>query len=342
MRIRTGGLLVAAALALDAAGAPAAQTPAAVIPDNATLAIVRADGTLIPFAAWTGERFENRWPSPSRGVDVPITLADVPKRWWRKSQPVLRWYAFLGDGSRAEIVTGQPTWYLAHCQQGVGLRSSLQTAPRLPPPIVQPYPKAGVAASVRLPFQPIGVMDPASPQAKALADAIAGGVEQEEASLAARYLAAGWRHPADEAVRRSTPLRVEALYRSSLGNGRFAYYFEAAKRYRDGAADRPEDAARRDRPDCDTLTFVSGWFVAGNTFTTVPRQELSVRMTSCDYADADVMLPLAYLQDEGRPLWIVQLSGWGRERYALLRFAEDAEPVPEALLATAAGECPRI
>lgn len=301
-----------------------------------TIAVLRADGIIVPIASWSGKRWENRWPVPEKSVSTPITVSDIPGGWWGKSGPVAEWHVWTLDGNRSTALIKRPSWYLAHCQQGVGLLSNAEVRVPPPPPVVQPYPKAGLASSAPLPFQPVAVMHESSPVWKAIPRTIEERVAQREDELARGYLQDGWDHPYSREERRIVDIEVESLFRTPLNGGKFLYYFEAVKRYvEDPARNPPRPGAK----PCDVLTFARGWFVAGNSDTELTIDALEVRMTSCDFADVDVMLPLAYLRIDDAPLWIVQLSGWGRERFALIRFTEGK---PEIVFATHGGECRRV
>ncbi len=320
-----------------------------------TLAIVRRDAVLIPFATWTGKRWETAWPAPQKSSETPITLNELPKRWWGKPGPVAEWHAWTRDGNTQTLRSITPTWYLAHCQQGTGIRSSYAPAQPAPPPIVQPYPKDGVATSSAIKFNPIGVISESSPVWKAVADALPERLAEEEDRLLKRYALSGWQQPRSLERRREVPVTVEALYRVPLEvAGRFLYYFEAVKRHasmeptrestdKKTASQKAADKALLDesrKGECELVTFVSGWFRAGNADQSVTLGEIRPILTSCDYAAADVMLPLAYTQWNGYPLWIVQFSGWGREWYTL--FLADTGAAPRMVFETSGGSCPVV
>jgi hypothetical protein len=324
-------------------------------PSLFTLAIVRRDAILIPFATWTGQAWVTPWPIPKKSSQTPIALSDLPKRWWGKPGPVANWHAWTRDGNTQTLRSITPTWYLAHCQQGTGIRSSYTPSQPAPPPIVQPYPKDGVATSSAVKFNPIGVMNESSPVWKAVAGALPERLVEEEDRVLKLYKSSLWQPPRSLERRREVPVTVEALYRVPLpAAGRFLYYFEAVKRYssidpaagaktRKPAAQKPLDKAlladaRAD--ECELVTFVSGWFRAGNADQSVTLGELRPILTSCDYASADVMFPLAYTEWNGYPLWIVQFSGWGREWYTL--FLADTAAAPRMLLETSGGSCPVV
>jgi hypothetical protein len=326
--------LVLAAAALSAHAQETAPPNTAPL----TLAILRRDGVLIQFATWSGKAWGNTWPVPKKHAETPITLDELPKRWWGKAAPPATWHAWTRDGRQAALHPTTPTWYLAHCQQGTGIRTDFAAASPAPPPVEQPYPKDGVAASAAVAFQPIGVLSQTSPVWKALSQALPARVTVEEDRVIKRYVSAGWTHPYTHG-RDTFPVTVEALYRMPTDGGQFLHYFEAVKRY---GRRRPKgwtEPPWRD-PDCDLVTFIAGWFPAGNGDTAVTLGEIRIVLTTCDFADADVMLPLASLTWQGKPHWIVQYSGWGRESYELLQVAPGA--LPARILQTQGGSCPRV
>jgi hypothetical protein len=191
------------------------------------------------------------------------------------------------------------------------------------------------------------VLGPESPVWKALAATIEGRVTAEEDRLTKLALMGGWKHPNEPEERGRTRVEVQALYRTPVGEGRFLYFYEAVKRYTlKDVPLRAGDAPKREQPrrpgeDCSVLTFANGWFVAGNTDTTLDVPDPNVRLVSCDFAEADVMLPLGYVSGEQGPTWVVQMSGWGREQFALLSW-DSATRAVRALFTVHGGECPRV
>lgn len=340
MRLQRRVALVAAAVSLWLA--PAVAEDETVAPF--TLAIVRQDGILTPFATWTGKTYDNTWPVPAKEVDTPITLDEVPKRWWGKPGPTLTWRVRQADGAMVEARATAPAWFRAHCQQGLGLRTSLPLRQPLPPARVQPYPKVGVAVSRPLDLHGIEPVDTASPIGAVVVRSLAGPMNEEESALTKRFLTEGWKHPYEDAARAEIPIRLEALYRTPAdAAGSFTYYFEAVKQYPVRGRDALQrtaapNAGARKPESCEVVTFASGWFTTRPDATAIAPRTFRTRLTSCDYESVDVMLPLAYVVLKQRPVWIVQLSGWGRERYALLD-PESTDATNEVLLSTAGGYC---
>jgi hypothetical protein len=203
--------------------------------DGFTLAVVRRDAIVIPFATYDGKRWKNSWPLPESRITAPISNADVPKRWWTGRDPIARWTFFPIRGESREISTQGPTWFPSHCSQAVGLRTSYQATEPTPPPNVQPYPKDGLAVSGAAKITPIEIFDVASsPAARELEKFLAEPVYDSETKIVHQYVrtSPGWTHSYTDEERKVNPVRLEALYRVTRGLGdRDVYYFEALKHY---------------------------------------------------------------------------------------------------------------
>jgi hypothetical protein len=342
MRLLRRVAIVTAAVSLWLA--PAAADDEDVAPF--TLAVVRQDGILTPFATWTGKSWDRTWPAPEKEIDTPITLAEVPKRWWGKPGETLAWRVWQADGTTVEARATSPAWFPAHCQQSVGLRTTLPVRQPLPPPRVQPYPKVGVAVSRPIDLRAIESVAVTSPMGATVVRSLVGPMNEEETVLVKRYLMEGWQHPYhDDSARAAIPIRLEALYRTPADEpGSFTYYFEAVKQYpvpgREGVERTAGPRATPLKPrTCELVTFASGWFTTRGDATAIAPRTFRTKLTSCDYESVDVMLPFAYIVVKERPIWIAQLSGWGRERYALLDPQSKAQS-SEVMWSTPGGYCP--
>jgi hypothetical protein len=369
-----------------------------------TLAVVRRDSILIPFATYDGKRWKNAWPKPESRVTAPIMLADVPKRWWAGLGPIAKWTFWpleTADGASRELETIAPAWFPAHCQQGMGLRTTYSTREVLPPPHIQPYPKAGLAVSAGAAapaIAPIEIVDIASsPLVTPLARTLVSKVAEEENTIINNYVRAGegWKHPYTPDERKETPFRIEALYKVARGLGdRDVFYFEGLKHYavrdpdpsskksRDSkdtrttsqsasqnlqstpagqapkgspllqsaaptAAAAAEPAARDGggpgKEPCDLVTFVSGWLIGDQEEMLkdnkrIMPKEVRIRVTSCDFATAPIMLPLGVVRLKDKALWAVQWSGWTHEHYSLLDVKDD--DLIAAVTGGGGGDCP--
>jgi hypothetical protein len=336
MRLVMRGALVGLLMTVGASAALPAPQPEEL---PFTMAMVRADGVLIPFVSWTGKSFTNAWPTPSKEVDTPIGLDEVPRGWWADKVGVpAAWQVLIGDGTTADARAVAPVWFPAHCQQGLGLRTSLQLA-AAPPARMQPYPKVGVAASRRMDLRKIEALDPKGAVGAALLKTLPAIVDADEDRIVKRYLMEGWKHPIQQAERVATPISVEALYRTPSGReGEFIHYFEAVKRYPQSEVVAGQPRAVKD--SCEVVTFISGWFTGHEGRPAGSLRVWDTKPTSCDYESADVMLPMAWFMMRGTPVWVAQLSGWGREQYVLLNAAADRQS-ELGLWSAPGGFCPQ-
>jgi len=308
-----------------------------------TIAVLRGDGVLIPIATRTGTKWTHTWPVPVKSADVPLGLDGVPKRWWGKSGPTTTWRAWTPDGATREVVVERPTWYLAHCQQGVGLKTAMTAAPPLAPPDVQPYPKLGLAATAPVDFRAFQPLDEQLPLWAAIRTGIATAVDKAENDMTGLPMmnrGARPKHPIGPAERAKAEMRLEALYRMPLDRGRFLYYFEATKRYGmpPVAAGSTTKLPSPDEDGCSIMTFAQGWLVVGPD-EKVPVPELEhVVLSSCDYADVQLLLPLGFVPQADGPLLIGQLTGHENESYIVARWDETAKK-PAVIFQTHGGWC---
>lgn len=327
------------ALVLGLAGSLGALHAASTQP--VTIAVLRGDGVLVPFVTRTGNKWTNTWPVPLKKADVPLGLDGIPNRWWGKPGATTTWHAWQIDGATSEVAVDRPTWYLAHCQQGVGLQTSLTARPPVPPPTVQPYPKLGLASTSPLAFKRIEPVNQDDPIWMKVADAVGAATSTAEDAMTGKPTVNAPtqpKHPTPAADRAKVATRVEALYRLPRAGGQSLYYVEATKRY-----GMPPLTADRKAPaptpqnGCSVMTFANGFFVATATGA-IPPASLNVRLTSCDYDGVSLILPLGAVGEGKAQVWIGQVTGWDYESYAGFRWDEERGKIADVFF-THGGWC---
>lgn len=294
-----------------------------------TLAVLRRDGVLVPFAHFDRRRWSNPWPEPSTGPEAPIRLEGVSPKWLKGASPAGPWSMWTLDGQASLLQVTTPTVFEAQCLANVGLQTTYRSAERVPLPHVQPHPKEAVAVLGGARLGKIDVALPASPQRSVLASStafIGWFREAERKAVESLVRRQGWRHPLTDRERDAHPITIEALYRTRYSAGGFVSYFEATRRYK-WPGDK--DAG------CDLITLVQGWLV------TQPSGEMSVHTVSghlfdCEMRGAAFMLPLGVLALDGKAHWIVQWSGWGYEQYAVIEVGDQRV---RTVLRTPGGGC---
>ena len=308
-----------------------------------TFAVIRGDGVLIPIVTRSGTKWAHTWPVPVKSADVPLGLDGVPKRWWGKAGRTTTWHAWTPDGVTRDLTVDSPTWYLAHCQQGIGLKTKLTIPPPLPPPDLQPYPKLGLASSAPVAFRAIEPIDEALPLWGAIRATIATAIDKAENEMDGKprvNVAFTPKHPTSPAERAKVETRLEALYRLPLDRDRFLYYYEATKRYGMPAlsADSKAIAPSPDEDGCSVMTFAQGWLVIGSDGKVPATEPEEVRLSSCRYDNAQLMLPLGYVPEGSKPIVIGQLTGHENESFLVMRWDEDAKK-PKPVFHTHGGWC---
>jgi hypothetical protein len=273
--------------------------------DRFVLGVLRRDGVLLPFASFDGRRWSTPWPADLR-QELPITIDDVPDRWWGRAARPSSMTLWSEGAAPANVAFDRPATIPIMCSSRIVLRTDYTSKQPAPPPFEQPYPKDGLVVSGPQRIDPIVSIPRVSPEWKAAPGVIRGEFNKLEDAAAGNFI--DWRHPVHRTVRHAAPIEIEALYRLPMDDaGWSAYYVEAVRQYAPG----PEDEG------CGLVTFVSGWMrlpERGN-----PTMDLSARVTYCDRRGAAYMLPLGTMRLDDKQFWIYQISGHDREWYVIAR-----------------------
>jgi hypothetical protein len=286
MRIVAG---VGVMAALIAAGSPDAAF---------TVAVLRRDGIVVPFATYDGRRWSAHWPRPAIELTVPIDVASVPPGWWGPTGPLTSWQAWTAAEEPQAVRVGQPDWIDVHCVRQIGLRTDYR-AGELPPPLAeQPYPKDGLAVSPAQAIERIQSVAAGAPDSTALSPVL-----QEAFNRAERKTAGKIDHPLKAAAREQNAPTIEAVY--AHGGDPRVYYVESRREY-----------TRADTRECALVSFGTGWFVReGGAFRPL---SMLVDVLNCDRHGASYMMPLGVARLGTRVFWLVQFSGWDHERYVVI------------------------
>lgn len=307
------------------AGAARERTPQPAAPPAPFLvAVLRRDGIVSPFAAFDGKNWSAPWPGELRWTEIPLGLESVPAKWWGKGGPIERMAAWVDGESRGALRLARPNVVRPMCEARLGVTSDYQSREPVPPPIVQPFPKDGLAVSGGQRVEAIEVVARDNPDRIKLATLLARPFDTAEDTAADAFTQ--WKHPVGREDRRKRPIQIEALYRAAMDeSGWTAYYVEAIRDYPPGAADQ----------QCGLVTSGSGWILVGPDGKS--HAKVGARVTYCDRRGAIYMLPLGVFKLHDRSYWAYQLSGYGQEGYAIAR------PQPKVVMQHvfySAGECP--
>jgi hypothetical protein len=266
-------------------------------PGRFTLAIVRLDGRLVPFAAYEGGRWERAWPEAGEATGGTPTIDTTPSVWRRRGDRVPHvWQVWPSSGgTRTEAHVQGVEIVEAHCQRQVALATDLPEAKGEHPL------KFGVAVDSNLPIGSIEEVrrsDVVWRTAERAVVANFSGLEAAKAQADRGQLLS--ETPAPVA-------RITALYREAK-SPRSPMYFVADRKYR--TARSPQD------PGCTALTIMTGWLVPtdGGALTL---RDPKVFLTDCDAKEVRTALPLAVLRVSGQLFWVLQEHGYEDETYVI-------------------------
>ena len=304
-------LLFALTLAIQTIAATPAQ-PEKNQNGRFAVAVLRHDGTVIPFAAFDGKNWTSPWPTDLRFVEIPIGTESISDKWWGKAGPISVMTVWIHGVSRGQIRLSRPIVLPVMCGTRLGMVTDYAFAQRVALPFEQPYPKDGLAVSGEQTVEAIEELSDKSSEWKTMAESLREPVAKAEQTAIAAFT--DWKDPIPRSTRRATAVEIEAMYRAPMDTpGWVAYYIEAIKRYAPG----PDDE------DCGLVTSSNGWVYVDPKGK--QRASFTARVTYCDRRGVTYMLPLGLIKAHDRTYWVYQLSGYGREGYAITR------PTPKTL-----------
>jgi hypothetical protein len=292
------------------AAAPVPPITPADNTDPFTIGVLRRDGLAIPFATFDGKNWSTPWPRDLRYLDLPVSLAAVPERWFGKPGRLSAMTAWI-DGVKGATVTATGIAPIPlGCSRRLVLRTTYRPSEAAPPLLLQPYPKVGLVVAGTASIDPIEILDRTSSDWGRIEQVILEPFAVAEQTTISRI--PNWKHPMRADLRRRVPVEVEALYRAPMDiEGWTAYYVEAIKRFPPG----PEDDG------CGLVTSVGGWVLAGPNFKREFR--LNAVVSYCDRKHVSYFLPLGRVTANGKVYWIAQHAGYGEEQYVVSRPTRD-------------------
>ena len=325
MRLMLSCLLAVSAAVFAPLDLPAADQPT---PGPFTLGVMRRDGVMIPFAQYDGRNWRNDWPTPFSEVDVPISLPNVPKRWWGKVPAASEWVFWETGGTPRPVKIAAPLLYDAHCVSNIGLKTDYRATQPVPPPIIHHHPKDGLVVTGGVRIEPIEVLRDHMPEWKEALNWLGPHVDAIEKRSETSWTWPGAGSSFNSRRRAEIPFVLEVLCRTpGLTPGSYVYYFEALRRY--------PIPPQRSSMAREFTAFSRGYVLPGRPpDRTVDSAELegSILMQP----DFDYMYPLGAIRVGAKLFWVAQWSGRGRERYTVTQM--DAKKV-KTVVNTAGGGC---
>lgn len=313
--VRIATVLSAAALIV---GAPAVDNK----DPRFALGVLRRDGVLLPFASYDGS-WSVEWPYSL--VPIPISLDNVPKKWWGAPGPDARWTAWIAEGAWRPLKLQTLRTLPVFCDMRLGIQTDyLGASFNLREPTV---PKDGIAIAGDAAVLPVTTVSVNAPDTRDLVTTITDAFNDEERLASRRFTR--WKHPYNDAQRKTFPIEIEAFYRAHETTSRAEWdtiFVEAVRSF---------PPAEKDE-GCGLITYARGWVrqQAGRK----PDVDLGARVTYCDREGVSFMQPFGRLRLKDEIYWVYQLSSWRDEAYVVTRVRpKESRPV----IAVSGGSCPR-
>ena len=298
------GVVVLASCALLAPAAAFQDSPKA--DRRYSVGVVRADGVLIPFAEYDRGDWRRIWTGIARDASpvIPITLDDVDEDWWGHAGPSLQWMLWQRPGDTTKLTVTRPRVVATPCSAQPALGTDYKHTLPLPPPSQVPYPKAGIATTAPVVFEPIQQVPAESVDwrrvKRALDDREFRTAEHE------RLTDMMWRHPMPEAMRDRMPIDLQAVWH--VKDSRF-FYFEAMRRY-------PDLNPPTGEPPCELVTYVAGYFWEDTSEQLRP-VDVDALISYCHMERASFLWPFGVIREGAKSYWLFQSAGWTGEVYGI-------------------------
>ena len=266
-------------------------------PVSFTIAIVRPDGHIIPFAAYANGRWEHAWPAADEGDITGPTFENTQSVWRRRGQPVPRiWHLPTTTGNRPlhARVSGVDA-FDSHCQTQIALKTDL-------PPLKDLSAPNHVAIDSRQTVNRIEEVQLSDAVWTVAERVVAREFEMREAS---RARAGQIQLPVETP---SPAVRIKYLYREARIE-RSPMYFVAEKQYQKEL--NPFDAG------CKARTIMTGWLIAaGGAELAISSPQIF--LSDCDGVEVRTAVAMAVLHLEQRVFWVLEETGYEDTEYLLV------------------------
>jgi hypothetical protein len=288
-------LLLISALLLTLVGAQSVNKDRVQLNDTNQFiaAILRADGTLVPFAQYGNGGWTNPWPRPRQSTQsvysedkeelVPHSLGNLPEPWFKQCGTIpKRWYFWFTVTSPVVLKTSSVVQVENHSQTNWALVTNLSAQSTDD----THHRNLGIALSVNQKVEP-------------LLEFKADSAEAAEVVSFVRQV-----------FQKADRAELKSLYRSgSRLNGEYLYYFEAEKKL-------ARATVSTDR-GCNDISLFQGWITAdarGGMGLLDSRKFL----TDCDRKGPSSGTPLGTLRLKNATYLFVSEHGWEDESYLIL------------------------
>ena len=276
--------------------------------DRFTIAIMREDSVLIPFAEYRDGIWSAPWPKPEGYSENTNELAELPKPWFeRENRLMTTWYFRSSEGVPMALKASKTMKIENHCQSNWGL---LTDYPGKALKAGEHHINIGIALDAEKDVESPLDLTKNTVERKKIVPLIQPAFDKTEGVTLAKIhkLGHGIHYPSI-AQRRKKKLHITKLYRNkSPINGLYIYQVEARKEYK-------KDLYSYD-PNCNTLSIFQGW-VLKNRMGELTLIDSGTVVTDCDMKVSDIIKLLGIMRVGGRVFIVTEDHGYEDEGYSI-------------------------
>ena len=261
--------------------------------DQFIAGILRADGTLVPFAQYGNGGWTNPWPrlrQPPTSIYaeepqefLPHSLGDLPEPWFKQCGKIPKKWYFRPSAQTSQVLKASEVLQVEnHSQTNWALMTD--------------FPKQntndthhrniGIALNVNLTIEPVMQVQVSAAEAVELLSFVR------------------------QAFENAGNADLKTLYRSSLRlNGEYLYYFEAETQRRKAPGSRDEG--------CNDISLFQGW-ISTDEKGGMGLLDSRVFVTDCDMKGPSFTTPLGIMKLKGTTYLFASEHGWEDESYLIL------------------------
>ncbi|HKR61669.1 MAG TPA: hypothetical protein VJS64_18425 [Pyrinomonadaceae bacterium] len=289
--------------------------------------ILRADGTLIPFAQYGNGGWSNPWPKPRSSAEsiyaestevIPNSLEDLAEPWFKQYGKIPRtWYFWSSAGAPIVLKASKVLKVQAHSGANWALLTNLPG--RTSEDALDN--EIGIASDAKIKVDAMIEVKSNTSEDKNIASFVKDTIKElmEDAETAEVSRLRGQQPPPEFPMRQFALTKEERakiersitkLYRNkSPVNGEYLYYFEAQKIYSKAVAD-----ANR---ECEDISLYRGWIsTPGNDSLGLVDNQLT--FTDCSRTGPGPSTPLGIMTLKNRTFLFVKEHGWESASYMIL------------------------
>ena len=298
-------------------------------------AILRGDGTLVPFAEYGNGGWFNPWPNPLQPAEniynedtklIPHSLGELPEPWFRHGGKIPEtWYFWSLAPTPAVLNVSRVVQVDNHSQKNWAVvtdfaNKSAEEGHHL---------NIGVALSINEKIEPMIEIKPESVEAGELLSFIKQLFDEAETEELKKISAEQLEEmkpyspfvTLSSEARAKVKMSITTLSRSkSTLNGEHLYYFEAKKEY-----EKPATATDR---GCNDVSLFQGWIDATDRGG-LGLMESRLFLTNCDMKGPSSATPLGIMTLKNQIFIFVSEHGWEDESYIILELNSGLHKVLE-------------